>query len=227
MAADLLSCVEVEPEAPARRTILWLHGLGADGHDFEPVVPWLRLRPEQAVRFVFPHAPHMPVSINLGAPMPAWYDILGEGTRMRADPDGVLLAQEWVRALIARENERGVPCERILLAGFSQGGSVALHTALRHPQRLAGVIGLSCFQVRTEMLPVERSAANAGLPVFLGHGQSDPVVQLRYGLETRDTLQGLGHPVSWHVYPMEHQVLPEEISDIRSWVRAIWPPDQS
>ncbi|TAH34338.1 MAG: carboxylesterase [Planctomycetota bacterium] len=223
MAEKLLPSVEIEPaRPPAQRSVIWLHGLGADGHDFEPVVPWFRLAPEAGVRFVFPHAPHMPVGINFGVRMPAWYDIHEEGGRMRAEPEGVLRAQEWIRALVARENERGVPSERIVLAGFSQGGSLALHTALRHPERLAGAVGLSCFLVRAGTLEAERSPANAGLPIFLGHGESDPMVPNQYGMEARDTLLALGYPVEWHSYPMAHQVLPEEIVDLGRWLRKRW-----
>ena len=220
MDVPLLPCVELEPERPARHSIVWLHGLGADGHDFVPIVPELRLPAELGVRFVFPHAPAIPVTLNGGMVMPAWYDITDVDLRRRHDERGILASAAAVTRLIERENERGVPSERILLAGFSQGGAIAAHVALRHPERLAGLIALSTYLVRDEAAESERSDASLGLPVFQAHGTHDPMVVLERGLAARDRLVGLGLEVAWHAYPMMHQVCLEEIEDLSAWLRA-------
>jgi phospholipase/carboxylesterase len=215
----LLPAVEIDPPAGTHRaTVIWLHGLGADGHDFEPVVPYLGLDPALGVRFVFPHAPRIPVTLNMGMVMPAWYDIEELDLRRRHDEAGVRRSQGQVEAWIRSERERGIPSERILLAGFSQGGAVALHTALRHPDRLAGVMALSCYLVCDETLETERSAANRDLPVFQAHGTEDPMVPLERGAAARDRLVALGHDVRWSTYPMGHQVHPEEIRHIGEWL---------
>ena len=215
---DTLPCVEVEPQGTAERAVIWLHGLGADGHDFPPILPHLGLDPALAVRFVFPHAPSIPVTINGGFVMPAWYDIRAVDLRREADTDGILRSAEQVRALIAREVERGVPPERILLAGFSQGGAMALHVALRFEQRLAGVLALSTYLVLPESLPTELSSANREIPIFQAHGQLDPLVPMERGASARDTLVEMGYRVDWHEYPMQHEVCMEEIQDVGSWL---------
>jgi phospholipase/carboxylesterase len=204
MTAELLPCVEVSPPGPALRSVIWLHGLGADGHDFETVVPYLGLPEGHGVRFVFPHAPRRAVTINMGLIMPAWYDI--RGARLQEDEDevGIRESAERVATLLARENDRGVACRDIVLAGFSQGGALALHVALRHPERLAGVLALSCYLPRAGALVGERSAANAGLPVFLAHGTEDPLVPYDCGLAARDRLAELGYDVEWRDYRMGH-----------------------
>ncbi|HET6277877.1 MAG TPA: alpha/beta fold hydrolase [Candidatus Polarisedimenticolia bacterium] len=219
MSAELLSCVEVEPSARAERTILWLHGLGADGHDFEPIVPYLDLPDELAVRFVFPHAPQRAVTINMGMTMRAWYDV--RSPQLHADPDldGLRAAAGHVRALIARENARGIPTDRIVLAGFSQGGVVALHAALRHPAPVAGVMALSCYLMDEASLEQERAGANNAVSIFQAHGSDDPMVPIQRGIEARDRLLGLGYAVEWRTYPMGHEVHPREIEDIGAWLQ--------
>jgi len=223
MSEPLLSCVEIEsPGGPAERSVIWLHGLGADGHDFEPIVPYLGLDEGLRVRFVFPHAPRIPVTVNLGMVMPAWYDIRQMDLRREHDEAGVRRSQGQVEALIRREVDRGVDAGRIVLAGFSQGGAIALHTALRHPARLAGVLALSTYLVCADSVEAERSAANAGVAVFQAHGTDDPMVPIERGEAARDRLAAWGHPVEWRTYPMGHQVHPEEIRDIGSWLAARW-----
>lgn len=216
----LLPSVEHETAAMPCHTILWLHGLGADGHDFAPIVPELVAQDWPALRFVFPHAPVQPVSINGGTPMRAWYDIHGFDARARQDEAGIRNAIAAVEALIAREHARGVPSERIVLAGFSQGGAVALAAGLRHRQRLAGIVALSTYLPIAGTLAAERSAANAAVPIFWGHGSADPVVLLQRGLDSRLLLEELGYAVDWHTYPMPHSVCAEEIGDLRHWLSA-------
>ena len=219
MNDPLLRCVEVEPSTgPADRAVIWLHGLGADGHDFEPLVPYLGLGRDHRVRFVFPHAPRIPVTINMGMVMPAWYDIVQMDLRRAHDEAGVRESQARVEALVRREHERGVPSSRIVLAGFSQGGAVALHTGLRHAERLAGVLALSTYLVCEDSLEAERSEANLDVPLFQAHGTSDPMVPVERGAAARDRLVELGYAVRWKTYPMEHQVHPDEIRDIGTWL---------
>jgi phospholipase/carboxylesterase len=213
-----LPTVETETAPEPTHSVIWLHGLGADGNDFAPIVPELVSRDWPALRFVFPHAPVRPVTVNGGMPMRAWYDIAGVDLVSRQDESGMRASIANVDALIARENERGIPTERILLAGFSQGGAIALSAGLRHARRLAGVIALSTYLPMQGSVAAERSEANAGLPVFWGHGTGDPIVPLTRGVSSRDLLQSLGYPVSWHTYPMPHSVCAEEIADLRHWM---------
>jgi phospholipase/carboxylesterase len=215
---SLLPAVENETAANPVYSIIWLHGLGADGHDFAPIVPELVSPQWPALRFVFPHAPVRPVTINNGMAMRAWYDIYGFDRLSQQDEAGVRQSIAQVEALIAREQERGVPSERILLAGFSQGGAIALAAGLRHPQKLAGIIALSTYLPIADSLPAERSAANASVPIFWGHGTFDPVVILQRGIESRTALEALGYQVEWHTYPMPHAVCPEEIADLGHWI---------
>ncbi len=224
MSDDLLPCVELQPPGRADAAVIWLHGLGADGHDFEPIVPYLGLGKDAAVRFVFPHAPKRAVTINMGLIMRAWYDI--RGTRLEVDHDekGVRESARQIRALIARENGRGVPHARIVLAGFSQGGAMALHVGLRQPERLAGIVALSCYVPRGESLEEDVSVANRGLQIFQAHGSEDPLVPLQYGLEARNRLLALGYDVEWRTYPVGHEVHPQEIQDIGAWLRRRLPP---
>jgi len=217
---DVLPAVELEPTGPARRSVIWLHGLGADGHDFPPIVPELGLEAQLAIRWIFPHAPAIPVTINGGMVMPAWYDIRSLDFHRRHDEQGIRLSAARLEQLIERENERGVPSERIFLAGFSQGGAIALHTALRHPRRLAGVVALSTYLVLAERLAAERSAANREIPIFQAHGSLDPMVAPERGSAARDELRALGYEVEWHEYPMGHQVCLEEIQQLGQWLRA-------
>ena len=217
----LLETVEVETGRNPTASVIWLHGLGADGHDFEPVVPELVRPGERALRFVFPHAPVRPVTLNNGYAMRAWYDILGIDRQSQQDEVGIRGSAAAVRALIARENERGVSSSRIVLAGFSQGGAMALFVGLRYPERLAGIIGLSCYPVLTSTLDVERRAANQETPIFLAHGSFDPMIDISLGNEGRKLLEARGYKVEWHTYPVPHSVSPEEIEAMGTWLRRI------
>lgn len=214
---DYLPAIEIDPPTSATASVIWLHGLGASGHDFEGLVAELGLL-EQGVRFVLPHAPEQPVTINQGYVMPAWYDITGLDFGARQDEAGIRRSATRLGALIEAELARGIPAERIVLAGFSQGGAVALHTALRYPQRLAGVLALSTYLPLAESLPVEMAAVQAGLPVFFGHGDRDEVVLPHFATHSRDVLAKLGCAVEWHGYPMAHSVCEEEVADIRDWL---------
>ena len=214
MSEALLDCVEIEPQTPARSAVIWLHGLGADGHDFEPIVPHLGLDAAHAVRFVFPHASKRPVTINGGFVMPAWYDIRELSLSRDVDERGVLESAQQVLALIARENERGIAPRRIVLAGFSQGGAMALHVGLRYPERLAGIVALSTYLVCDEDLEDERSESNRDIPIFQGHGSMDPMVRPEAGQLALDRLQSLGYSVVFRAYPMGHEVHPQEILDV-------------
>lgn len=213
-----LPAVEHETATNPTHSIIWLHGLGADGNDFSPIVPQLVDPNWPALRFVFPHAPVRPVTINNGMAMRAWYDITGFDLTSRQDEAGIRESIAATEALIAREHERGVPSERIVLAGFSQGGAVVLSAGLRHAQALAGIVALSTYLPISATLAAERHAANAATPIFWGHGTADPVVTLQRGAASREMLEGLGYAVAWHTYPMAHAVCAQEISDLRHWL---------
>ena len=225
MNDERLPCVEVEPAGPVRSSVIWLHGLGADGHDFEPIVPHLGISDAAGVRFLFPHAPRIPVSINWGMVMPAWYDITEADLRKRHDEAGVRRSAEQVAALIRRENERGIPASRIVLAGFSQGGAIALHLGLRHPEKLAGIMALSTYLVCEESLEQELSDANRDTPLLQAHGIQDPMVPLDRGEAARERLSRLGFQVQWRTYPMMHEVCPQELEDIGAWLNQVLPAD--
>lgn len=217
-APELLPAVEIASGPSPRHSIIWLHGLGADGHDFAPIVPELT-RGLAPLRFVFPHAPQRAVTINGGLRMRAWYDIRSFDLGHRADEAGLRESMAQVEALIEHErNAHGIAADKVFLAGFSQGGAVALCAALRHAQPLAGVIALSTYMPLADRLASERNAANAHLPVFMGHGSLDPVVPQVLGAAARDALGALGHTVDWHSYTMAHAVLPQEIADLRAWL---------
>lgn len=220
----LLETIEIQTGDDPAASIIWMHGLGADGNDFVPVVEELELDDAPAIRFVFPHAPMRPVTINGGAWMRAWYDVsFGdlEGRSRRADEAGLRESQAQVATLLKRESERGIAPQNIVLAGFSQGGAVALETGLRHPEKLAGVMALSTYLPLAERLPQEASAANRSTPIFMAHGLYDPVVPYAMGAATRALLAGLGYRVEWHEYPMLHSVCPQEIADIGAWLRRV------
>ena len=217
----LLETVEIETGSAPQAAVVWLHGLGADGHDFEPIVPELDLPSSLAVRFVFPHAPMRPVTINGGWVMRAWYDIRDDGGVRREDAAGVRVSQQQIEALIARERGRGVAADRIVLAGFSQGGAMALHTGVRHAERLAGIMALSCSLPLGDTVATEASPANRDVPIFMAHGTEDPLVPLARGARARDLLRQLGYRVDWREYPMPHAVCPEEIRDIGTWLRTV------
>ena len=220
----LLPRVELESAPNPSAAVIWLHGLGADGHDFAGLVPELDLAACPPIRFVFPHAPSMPVTVNGGYLMPAWYDILGPNLVSQQDAAGIQASERAIVALIAHEVARGIPTERIVLAGFSQGCAMALHTGLRLPQRLAGIMALSGYLPLADRLAAERHAANAGTPVFMAHGTQDPVVVLARGEASRDALAALGQPVHWHSYPMPHSLHPREITDISAFLAQVLGP---
>jgi phospholipase/carboxylesterase len=214
-----LDTVEIETGKDPQAAVIWLHGLGADGHDFEPIVPALGLPATQPTRFVFPHAPFQPVTINAGAVMRAWYDIYDlEGVRS-PDELGLRASQEHVERLVSRERERGIAPSRLVLAGFSQGGALALQTGLRYPERLAGIMGLSTYLPLAHRLGEEASPANRDVPIFLAHGTADPLIPLARARASRDRLRELGYGVEWREYPIEHAVCPEEIHDLSAWLR--------
>ena len=199
-------------------TVLILHGLGADGRDFLPIAEQLDLSSIGPVRFVFPSAPSIPVTINGGYVMPAWYDLLGADLVRRQDEAGLRQSQASIEQLIAHEKARGMPADRIVVAGFSQGCAMALMVGLRHPERLAGIIGMSGYLPLAEQTAAERSAASMQTPIFLAHGSRDGVVPIDRATASRDALQGLGYSVEWHDYLMEHSVCPQEIADIQAWL---------
>ena len=222
MAEKLLEAIELEPDRNPTAAVIWLHGLGADGNDFVPIVRELNLGGAAAVRFVFPHAPMQPVTINNGYVMRAWYDVSYgdlEGRSKRADEKGVRASQAAIAALIDREIARGISSGNIVLAGFSQGGAVALQTGLRYPGELAGVVALSTYLPFMESLPGEAAPANAGTPVFMAHGTEDQVVPYAMGAASRDFLERLGYNVEWHEYAMPHSVCLEEIGHVGAWLR--------
>ena len=216
-----LDAVEIETGPAPASTVIWLHGLGADGHDFAAVVPELVSPGERALRFVLPHAAIRPVTINGGMRMRAWYDIVGFDRHAAQDAAGIRASAAAVDALIRRENKRGVATERIVLAGFSQGCAMALFAGTRATEKLAGIIGLSCYMLLGSTLAAERSAVNQTTPIFVGHGVGDPVVDVRLGDETRRMLEGHGYSVTWRTYPMNHSVSPEELTDLAAWMRRI------
>lgn len=218
MADKLLDCVEVETGVDPVASVIWLHGLGADGRDFEPIVPDLVLS-DIPIRYVFPHAPVRPVTLNAGFAMRAWYDIVGIDRSSPQDLEGIRQSQADVGALIRQENVRGIDTSRIVLAGFSQGGAVALYAGLRYPERLAGIMGLSTYLPHAADTAAERLKVNESTPVFLAHGSMDTVVIPSMGDDTRKLLLQLGYSVDWHSYRVAHGVCPEEVADIRQWLQ--------
>ena len=216
--------VEIEPRSRADASVVLLHGLGADGHDFESLVPELRLPASTAVRWVFPHAPVRPVTINGGARMRAWYDITGFDRRALQDEAGIRESAETVRTLVEREHERGIASDRIVLAGFSQGGAIALFAGLRQPARLAGILALSTYLPLADRLAAEAHPANAAVPILLAHGTSDPIVPLALAEGSRALLRERGYEVDFRTYPMPHSLCAEEVTDIREWLIRVLPP---
>ena len=216
--AAALEAVFVETGPKPTAAIIWMHGLGADGHDFEPLVPELLDASMPPLRFVFPHAPVRPVTINNGYPMRAWYDIIGIDRRSAEDFAGIRESADAVTALIRAENARGIETARIMLAGFSQGGALALHLATRLDEKLAGVIALSCYLPLAKEFASERSSANLATPIFMAHGTEDPVVPFSMGDESRRVLEGTGYRVEWHPYAMPHSLCAQEVEDLRTWL---------
>jgi phospholipase/carboxylesterase len=216
--AALLDCIELESGAHPDAAVIWLHGLGADGSDFVPIVDEMRLPDALAIRFVFPHAPVRPVTLNAGMAMRAWYDIANSDLAGRADIVGVRESQAHIEALVARERARGVAARRIVLAGFSQGGAIALYAGLRHAERLAAIVALSTYLVRPADLAAEASPANRDVPIFMAHGTMDPMVRPEWGDASRQALEAAGWRVEWHTYPMPHSVVWEEIEAIAAFL---------
>ncbi|HJT99219.1 MAG TPA: alpha/beta hydrolase [Rhodanobacteraceae bacterium] len=213
-----LETIELETAPNPRHAIIWLHGLGADGNDFRPIVPELVDPAWPPLRFVFPHAPVRAVTINGGMRMRAWYDILAPQIAAQQDVAGIRASIVALDELIAREGARGIPPERVILAGFSQGGAIVLAAGVRHAAKLAGVVALSTYLPLDGLTAAERNEANADLPIFMAHGSYDPVVPEMLGTLSRDALKALGYAIEWHSYPMAHQVSPPEIADLRAWI---------
>ena len=216
-----LPCIETTSGPNPSAAVIWLHGLGADGNDFAAIVPELDLTGCAPIRFVFPHAPSMPVTLNGGYVMPAWYDILGTETQRREDEAGIRRSALAIEALIQRELDRGIDAGKIVLAGFSQGCAMVLYTGLRYPARLAGIMALSGYLPLADTLMAERSPANLQVPIFMAHGVSDPMIVLPRAVASRDALASMGYPVQWHQYPMQHSLHPREIEDIGHFLRAV------
>ncbi len=225
---ELPRCVTIEPERPANAAVIWLHGLGADGHDFEPIVPLLELPDALAVRYRFPHAPRRPVAINNGMVMRAWYDIAAPGPGWSEDESGIRASEALLHRLIEREISAGIPPERIALAGFSQGGAIALQAGLRHPRALAGIAALSTYLPLAASLAGEAADANRRVPILMTHGRGDAIIPIANAQRSRDRLLAAGHPVEWHEYDLGHSVNHLVIKDISNWLgRALTAPATS
>ena len=216
-----LETIEIETGSAPSATVVWLHGLGADGNDFVPVVKELRLPSQFRVRFVFPHAPMMPVTINNGYVMRAWYDVTFDGLDRRPDARGIVASQTAIEALLAREKARGIASDRIVLAGFSQGGAITLQAGLRHGESLAGLMVLSSYLPLPETLAAEAAPANAQTPIFMAHGTDDPVINIELARRSRALLAEQGYRMEWHEYPMPHSVCLEEIGEISRWLQQV------
>jgi phospholipase/carboxylesterase len=215
-----MATIEIETGPQPGAAVIWLHGLGADGHDFEPIVPELDLPQAPQVRFVFPHAPVRPVTLNQGMRMRAWYDIfrLGGGPE---DEAGIRASEGLLKGLVEAEKQKGIPASKVVLAGFSQGGAIALQAALRYPERLAGLLALSTYLPLAGKVEAERHPANAGLPIFMAHGAYDDIIPLHRADDSRRLLEKLGYAVEWHSYPMPHSVCPPEIEDISAFLAKV------
>jgi phospholipase/carboxylesterase len=221
--ASALDVVEIATGPAPTAAVIWLHGLGADGHDFEPVVPQLLWPDAPDIRFIFPHAPVRPVTINGGMEMRAWYDIVSLTSGRDHDQQGIAQSVNMAAALVGKERDRGIEPDRIVVAGFSQGGAIALQLAIRYPETLAGLIALSSYLLLEHRLENDRHEANRNLPVFVGHGTSDPMVPCFMGEALAKRLRDMGHPVEWRSYPMLHAVCPQEIADLSAWLRIYLP----
>ena len=221
MSEAALECIERSTGADVKASVIWLHGLGADGNDFVPIVQELNLQGCPAIRFIFPSAPVIPVTVNGGYSMRAWYDILGADLIEREDSKGIRTSARLIEALIAREEMRGIAASKIVVAGFSQGCAMALHTGLRHAQKLGGLIALSGYLPLANSLDAERSMANASTPIFMAHGLMDPVVPIDRAEASRAMLLAFGYQVDWQTYPMQHGVHPDEVDAIGMFLRSI------
>ncbi len=216
-----LPALELETGAQPTHSILWMHGLGADGNDFVPIIHELELPPDTAIRFIFPHAPKQPVSINQGFIMRAWYDIKHANLNHYEDEAGIRSSQHAITAMIERENQRGISSTNIVLAGFSQGGVMALQVGLRHPDKLGGIMALSSYLPLAHTLAKEAHNANISTSIFMAHGSYDPIVPILLAKTSRQQLVEAGYQVEWHEYPMEHSVCAEELADISKWLRQV------
>ncbi len=227
MSEDTPIILHTGPEdaGKADAAVIWLHGLGADGNDFVPVVPELRVRPDARIRFIFPHAPVRPITINGGYPMRGWYDITSLDIANRDDEAGIQESGDRLMRMCDEQAAQGVATERIVIAGFSQGGAIALYAGLRYAKPLAGIIALSTYLPIAQRLPQEAADANRNTPVFMAHGRQDEVVALRFGQQSRDRLQQLGYPLQWHEYAMGHSVCAQEIADISDWLNRVLAQD--
>ena len=223
MNSKVLKYVDINPDTKPTATIIWLHGLGVDGHDFVPIVPELRIPETLPLRFVFPHAPRRSVTINAGMVMPAWFDILDLEGLHKVNENHIHESAELLKTLLEYELLSGIPSERVVLAGFSQGGTIALHTGLRFEKKLAGILALSTYLPTAESLEKEGSRVNREIPIMMAHGSEDPLVPLENAVTTRENLARLGYAVRWHEYPVEHTVCMDEINDIRAWLINILP----
>jgi phospholipase/carboxylesterase len=217
----MLDTITLDPPTPANACVIWMHGLGADGSDFVPIVPELQLPREHGVRFVFPNAPEMPVTINGGHVMPAWYDIVGADLDKRADEAGVRRSQSQINEIVADQRAHGIASERIVLAGFSQGGVIAMQTALRYPEKLAGVMALSTYLACADTLGIESTLANKATPIFYAHGTQDAVISMALAKQSKAKLETHGYKVEWHEYAMPHSVCAEEIGDIAAFLKRV------
>jgi len=217
-----LGTIEIQPKSAHKYSVIWLHGLGADGHDFEGIAPELNLNAAPNIHFIFPNAPIQPITVNGGMKMRAWYDVLEMSLERKVDIAGIYQSAKLVEQLIQQEMDKGIPSEHILLAGFSQGGVIALHAGLRYPHKLAGIIGLSTYLPALEQLKTERSSANNATPIFMGHGILDSVVAIESGKAVFHALNDLEYEVEWHDYLMEHSVCIEEIGHISTFINGIF-----
>lgn len=217
----MLECITLEPAAPANACVIWMHGLGADGNDFVPMVPELGLPRGHAVRFIFPNAPTMAVTINGGYVMRAWYDIVSAELDKRADENGVRTSALAIDALIADQRAKGIASNRIVLAGFSQGGVIALQAGLRYPEKLGGIMALSTYLACAETLATEASSSNRNLPIFMVHGTMDQVIPIALAKRSKSRLETHGYKIDWHEYGMPHSVCAEEIDDIAAFVKRV------
>ncbi|MBB71820.1 MAG: carboxylesterase [Legionellales bacterium] len=224
MTTEPLQTIVIEPASEATHAIIWLHGLGASGHDFEPIVPELRLPEPIALRFIFPHAPIKPVTINGGIPMPAWYDIKDISIEAREDAEGIQQSAQAIIELIKQQNADGIASHNIFLAGFSQGGALALHTGLRYSESLAGILALSCYLPLARELDTQAAQANRQTPIMMAHGIDDPVVPYQFGEASKNHLQTMGYNIDWCTYPMDHSVCGEEIIAIGRWLTSCISP---
>jgi phospholipase/carboxylesterase len=219
-----LETLEICPTSEVKNSVIWMHGLGADGHDFEPVVNMLEL---PLTRFILPHAPVRAVTLNNGYHMPAWYDIFGLDAGSKQDQPGIEQSRLQIDSLIAKEIARGIPAEHIVLAGFSQGGAIALHTGLRYPQKLAGIVALSTYLPLKPSLASQAAPANHDIPIFMAHGTFDDVISLQTNRLSRDAIQMAGYQLEWHEYPIAHSVNEDEINDLRKFLRKVFTLDQA